>query len=227
VNAIGTLMLDAHDAVTNAAPALTHDPNAFPGPGDPSPSGFPAYADSGEARLFFRALEGAVNLLLHTDCSIAGVEFGSFDTHRDQLLRLPALLRAIGWGMNSAWAATNGVINLTTLALSEFGRNARVNGTNGTDHGQGGVMIGCGAHIVPGVYNCDNVSWPGLTYQATLPAGALDQNAIPARTHFLAVFKEMCEKLYGVVNPTDLGFVLPGLNQSPPPATMRTLNFLQ
>lgn len=48
----------------------------------------------------------------------------------------------------------------TVVAVSEFGRTARANGTGGTDHGTGGLMILAGGAISGGrVYG----RWPGLS----------------------------------------------------------------
>jgi uncharacterized protein (DUF1501 family) len=45
------------------------------------------------------------------------------------------------------------------LAVTEFGRTARVNGTNGTDHGTGGVAFLVGGAVTGGRVKAD---WPGL-----------------------------------------------------------------
>jgi uncharacterized protein (DUF1501 family) len=44
----------------------------------------------------------------------------------------------------------NGNYNVTLVAMSEFGRNVRENGNQGTDHGRGGVMFTMGHHIAGG-----------------------------------------------------------------------------
>jgi uncharacterized protein (DUF1501 family) len=49
---------------------------------------------------------------------------------------------------------------VTAVAVSEFGRNARENGSAGTDHGRGTVMFAMGRGIAGGrVYTA---GWPGL-----------------------------------------------------------------
>jgi uncharacterized protein (DUF1501 family) len=48
---------------------------------------------------------------------------------------------------------------VTTVAMSEFGRNAFENGSAGTDHGHGGLMLALGSAINGGQVLTD---WPGL-----------------------------------------------------------------
>ncbi len=49
--------------------------------------------------------------------------------------------------------------NVVVVAMSEFGRNARENGSAGTDHGTGGAMFVLGGNIRGGQVLAD---WPGL-----------------------------------------------------------------
>lgn len=49
--------------------------------------------------------------------------------------------------------------NVVVVAMSEFGRNARENGSAGTDHGTGGALFVLGGHIRGGQVLAD---WPGL-----------------------------------------------------------------
>jgi uncharacterized protein (DUF1501 family) len=91
---------------------------------------------------------------------IAAMELTGFDTHAGQLQRLPNLLGTLDAGLaalkaalGEAWAST------AVLAMTEFGRTVRVNGTGGTDHGTGGVAILAGGAIAGGRCFGD---WPGL-----------------------------------------------------------------
>ncbi|MBX7223733.1 MAG: DUF1501 domain-containing protein [Blastocatellia bacterium] len=57
---------------------------------------------------------------------------------------------------------------LCLLAMSEFGRRVAENGSGGTDHGQGGVMLVCGKGIRGGrVYG----EWPGLAPERQVGPG--------------------------------------------------------
>ena len=62
-------------------------------------------------------------------------------------MRLRAKLGAEVWGRT------------TLLAMTEFGRTVRENGSGGTDHGTGGLMLAAGGALRGGrVYG----QWPGL-----------------------------------------------------------------
>jgi uncharacterized protein (DUF1501 family) len=229
VDAVGDIMVTAH-AELQSAPPFVHDGTAFPYlPGDLWP--LQPGDDTREARTFFRELEGAIYLLLNTECRVAGVELNQFDTHQDQTARLMPLLRVFGFGMASAWKAAQNhpTVSLTTLSMSEFGRTARVNGNNGTDHGLGGLMIACGPRVQGGVYNCDLTTWAPLNAQGALPTSAIDANACPVRTHYLAVLQEALDKLFGLTAPAAQAQILPGLATTinPPTAAQMTwLNWL-
>ena len=51
------------------------------------------------------------------------------------------------------------VKNVVTVAMSEFGRNVFENGSLGTDHGYGGLMLAMGSSVNGGRVMTD---WPGL-----------------------------------------------------------------
>ncbi len=51
-------------------------------------------------------------------------------------------------------------LNVTVVAFSEFGRNVRENGSQGTDHGRGSVLFAMGKGIKGGRVLTKN--WPGL-----------------------------------------------------------------
>jgi uncharacterized protein (DUF1501 family) len=91
---------------------------------------------------------------------VAVLETNGWDTHADQPRRLAANFRQL----DDALAAFRAAIgpawrNTVVLAVTEFGRTARVNGTNGTDHGTGGVAFVMGGAVAGGRVRAD---WPGL-----------------------------------------------------------------
>lgn len=91
---------------------------------------------------------------------VAALEVGGWDTHarqsgvlKNRLGELAEGLLAIRTGLGSAWSKT------TVVAVSEFGRTVKGNGTGGTDHGTAGVaLIAGGAVRGKKVYG----DWPGL-----------------------------------------------------------------
>ncbi|MEO0402629.1 MAG: DUF1501 domain-containing protein [Pseudomonadota bacterium] len=98
---------------------------------------------------------------LSEDARIAAFSLNGWDTHRNQerylgeaLGRLSeTLLTLRGKMRGNTWRKT------AVVAMTEFGRTARQNGTAGTDHGTGGLMLLAGGAIRGGrVYG----DWPGL-----------------------------------------------------------------
>lgn len=91
---------------------------------------------------------------------IAALEIGGWDTHQAQIKRLEAQfseldegLAALKDSLGAAWKST------AVVAMTEFGRTARANGTGGTDHGTAGVAILAGGAIAGGRVLG---TWPGL-----------------------------------------------------------------
>ena len=66
---------------------------------------------------------------------------------------LDGALAAIETNMGDAWRET------VVTVITEFGRTARINGTNGTDHGTGTVAFLAGGALRGGRVVAD---WPGL-----------------------------------------------------------------
>ena len=95
---------------------------------------------------------------------IAMIETGGWDTHAGQRGRLAAQLKgldamigALRTGLGPSWADT------LVLVATEFGRTVAVNGTGGTDHGQGSAAMLFGGGVEGGRVVAD---WPGLTQTA-------------------------------------------------------------
>ena len=110
----------------------------------------------------------SVAALVKADVGIeaAQVDIGGWDTHSTQDPIAGSMYRTMQDFSNSlaafyldviTTATTNGV---TAVAVSEFGRNARENGSQGTDHGRGTVMFAMGKNIAGGRVMVNN--WPGL-----------------------------------------------------------------
>lgn len=91
---------------------------------------------------------------------IAAFSLGGWDTHRKQrsVLQRPAgqlcdALLTLKAGLGQAWSRT------AVIAVTEFGRTARENGSAGTDHGTGGAMLLAGGAVRGGRVLG---RWPGL-----------------------------------------------------------------
>lgn len=97
---------------------------------------------------------------LNSEARIAAFSLGGWDTHRRQgnAIKAPAkqlteALLTLKSELGRNWE------NTAVLAITEFGRTARENGSGGTDHGTGGAMVLAGGAIRGGrVFG----RWPGL-----------------------------------------------------------------
>jgi uncharacterized protein (DUF1501 family) len=95
------------------------------------------------------------------DTRIASFSLTGWDTHGNQSRSLP---RALGRLSDVILALRTGVgpavwQKTAIVAMTEFGRTVRENGTGGTDHGTGGAMVLAGGAIRGGRVLGD---WPGL-----------------------------------------------------------------
>jgi uncharacterized protein (DUF1501 family) len=144
-----TTMARAGDASTMA-----------PTEGRAIPEGFPA-----QVRAFFAENAGtAAKFLARADGPrIGALAFNGWDTHIDEgadsgrlatlLGALDGALAAVEKNMGEVWRET------VVAVVTEFGRTARINGTNGTDHGTGTIALLAGGALRGGRVIAD---WPGL-----------------------------------------------------------------
>ena len=94
---------------------------------------------------------------------VAALESTGWDTHAAQgtvsgnlanrFKRLAGALIDLKRGLGPAWKET------VVVVASEFGRTVHANGTKGTDHGSGGVVLLLGGAVAGGQVRAD---WPGL-----------------------------------------------------------------
>ncbi|PIB92936.1 DUF1501 domain-containing protein [Caulobacter sp. FWC2] len=96
---------------------------------------------------------------------IAAISLDGFDTHAGQqgqiatrLSYMDAVLDGLHDGLGAEWK------NTVVIAVTEFGRTARVNGTGGTDHGTAstGLVLGGALKKGGGIVG----DWPGLADNA-------------------------------------------------------------
>jgi uncharacterized protein (DUF1501 family) len=137
----------------NAQPSspATPPPAATP----PSPKPFREFTEAAEAAAkFMSAADGP---------RVGALSYNGWDTHANEgvvqgqlagrLAGLDAAIEALHTGLGAAWKDTVIVI------VTEFGRTARENGTNGTDHGMATCALFLGGAVKGGRVHAD---WPGL-----------------------------------------------------------------
>ncbi len=122
---------------------------------------------------------------------LAAVSLDGFDTHANQmgllgvrLASLDALVDGLHTGLGPAWR------NTVVLAVTEFGRTARANGTGGTDHGTASTALVMGGALKPGGILGD---WPTLKRTALFE----DRDLYPA-TDLRALSKGLLADHLGV-----------------------------
>jgi uncharacterized protein (DUF1501 family) len=153
---------------------------------------------------FGRALR-SVAVLIKNNVGIeaAQVDIGNWDTHSAQDPIAGSMFKTMQDFSNSIAAFYADVVApgfpVTLVSVSEFGRNVRENGSNGTDHGRGTVMLALGKGIAGGRVLTKN--WPGLAKE-NLEAG----QDLKVTVDYRDILAEIVQKR--LANP-NLDFVFP------------------
>ncbi len=144
---------------------------------------------------------------------IAAFSMPGWDTHRAQQRALPKSLQGLERVIlrlreqlgSAVWGKT------TLLAMTEFGRTARENGSGGTDHGTAGVMLVAGGAVKGGRVLG---RWPGLAdlYQGRDLMPTSDVRAWAAHA---------MRGLYGLDRSVLEGAVFPGMQMGDDPGLLR------
>ncbi|HEX8294147.1 MAG TPA: DUF1501 domain-containing protein, partial [Pyrinomonadaceae bacterium] len=135
---------------------------------------------------------------------VAFTDVGGWDTHRGQGGARGQLANLLGQFAQGLYALVTDLgparmQDVVVLTMSEFGRTARQNGTQGTDHGHANAMLVIGGAVRGGrVYG----RWPGLR-EEQLHEG----RDLALTTDFRDVFGEVASRHLGGV---DLRKVFPG-----------------
>jgi uncharacterized protein (DUF1501 family) len=133
-------------------------------PGQPTPPTAAAPAPAKPHREFTEAADAAAKFLVASDGPRVGVlSYNGWDTHANEgvvqgqlasrLAGLDAAIQSLHDGLGAAWKDT------IVVVVTEFGRTARENGTNGTDHGMATCALFLGGAVKGGRIIAD---WPGL-----------------------------------------------------------------
>ncbi len=143
-----------------------------------------------------QAAEGAARLLGAEDGPrVAALVFDGWDTHAGEGGATGRLMQLLG-GLDDAIAAFESGLgaaawrDTVVVAITEFGRTARVNGTVGTDHGTGTVAFLAGGAVRGGRVVTD---WPGLK-----PAQLYEGRDLAPTTDLRAVLKGVLADQFGL-----------------------------
>ena len=142
---------------------------------------------------------------------VAAVDYGDWDMHvgmgdvdagwmHDHLTELGQALAAFATDLGT------GMSDVTFATLTEFGRRIEENGSGGTDHGYGQLVLLMGGGIKGGLVHG---TWP------TLAPGALVDGDLAATTDYRSILAELLEKRCGA-NASDVSSILPGVGSDRP-----------
>ena len=175
---LSTMYQEAQSAHKEIVASMDDESRVADG-GAPLPNGFPGDA----ARLA---------TLMKNDARIqfAFIPLGGWDTHANQGAasgQLASRLAPLGQGLAALARGLGPLFNDTTIVvMSEFGRTARQNGNNGTDHGHGNVIWVLGGPVEGGRVYAD---WHGVA------DGQLhDGRDLPVTTDFRSVLGHIAER---------------------------------
>src|SRR5712692_2344512 len=133
---------------------------------------------------------------------VAAIDVGGWDTHFAQggsEGQMSQLLADLGAGLAALHADLfDYASRLTVVTMSEFGRRVQENGSLGTDHGHGSLMLLMGGNVAGGRVGGQ---WPGLEPQQLVGPGDL-----AVTTDYRDVLAEVCLKR---LNNPALGDIFP------------------
>jgi uncharacterized protein (DUF1501 family) len=169
-------------------------------------TGTVTYANNGLAQAF-KAVAGAIARGIGT--KVFWVQTGGFDTHAGQGTNqanggYANLMGTVGGSVLSFYndMRNQGLLQDTlVLQFSEFGRRVIENGSEGTDHGAGGLMMAIGGGVNGGLYGTSARLDPGN------PDGALENsgNDVRYETDFRSVYARVLDQWLGADSLSILG----------------------
>jgi uncharacterized protein (DUF1501 family) len=163
----------------------------------------PGTNNAGAMRLVAR---GAAKLMSADDGPrIAALAFDGWDTHANEggpVGRLAQLLSGLDGALAEFESGLGGRWKDTAVVVAtEFGRTARINGTEGTDHGTGTIALLAGGAVKGGRVISD---WPGLK-----PANLYEGRDLAPTADLRAVVKGVLHDHLGISERVLAGTVFP------------------
>jgi uncharacterized protein (DUF1501 family) len=153
-----------------------------------------------------RALRDAAALIkADVGVRVVTVDVGGWDHHEGEVAAMGNVAPGLAAAIAAFRADLAGELSrVCLLGMTEFGRNVVQNGSQGTDHGYGSLMLCLGGGISGGrVLLADDV-WPGLA-----EPDLFDGQDLQITTDFRDVFGEILNRHMGV-SVADLEPILPG-----------------
>ena len=168
-------------------------------------TGTVAYPNNGFA-LALRTVAGA--MVRQTGTRVFWVQTGGFDTHAGQgnagAGAYATLMTTLGDGLNAFYRdlQNQGLLNNSlVLQFSEFGRRISENGSAGTDHGAGGIMMALGGAVRGGLYG----TAPSLDPNPGNPTLENNGGDVRYETDFRSVYAKVVDGWLGADSVALLG----------------------
>ena len=172
---------------------------------------YPAHAFGYSMRSAAALINANDNASVNQTVEAIAIDTGSWDTHSGQfsyntttgaftgamVTEMSELADGLGAFYRDVIAGRGKRVTIT--CISEFGRRVGENGTIGTDHGYGNVMMVLGSHVLGGRVLG---TWNGL------PGGNATSQDVPVTTDIRHILAEVIDKRLN--NAQNLGAIFPG-----------------
>ena len=181
-------------------------------PGTPAPfqNTRPSYQAGGQLGRNLQELARLIKSDAGVEAAFAEVD--GWDHHQNENNQLPNLLNQFSNAI-AAFCQDLGdrMEDVAIVTMSEFGRTVEENGTGGTDHGHGSLMMVLGGAVQGGkIYG----EWPGLEKEQLF-----EGRDLAVTTDFRTVLSELVR---GHLGRNDLGSVFPGFKPGPSLGLLRS-----
>ena len=178
--------------------------------GVPFQNGRPSYTMGGQLGRNLQELARLIKSDAGVEAAFAEVD--GWDHHQNENNQLPSLLAQFSNAIAAFFQDLGDRMDdVVIVTMSEFGRTVEENGTGGTDHGHGSVMMVLGGTVQGGkVYG----EWPGLEKEQLF-----EGRDLAVTTDFRAVLSELVR---GHLGRNDLSSVFPGFTPGAPLGLLRS-----
>jgi uncharacterized protein (DUF1501 family) len=170
----------------------------------------PSYAAGGQVGRNLQELARLIKSDAGVEAAFAEVD--GWDHHQNENAQLPNLLNQFSNAI-AAFCQDLGdrMEDVVIVTMSEFGRTVEENGTGGTDHGHGSLMMVLGGNLNGGkIYG----EWPGLEKEQLF-----EGRDLAVTTDFRTVLSELVR---GHLGRSDLSSVFPGFKPGPSLGLLRS-----
>ncbi len=152
---------------------------------------------------------------LRGDSRLVSFSINGWDSHRNQSRSLRPALTSLAETITTLQGGVGPDIwgKTAVVAMTEFGRTVRENGTDGTDHGTGGVMVLAGGAVRGGQVHG---RWPGLD-----EAALYDRRDLMPTGDVRAAAAWILRGVAGLDRAGLEGTVFPGLDMGEDPRLLR------